>query len=107
VAFAYVSRWWVQRNAAGTFPDSETPASSADLVWFDPELMIRGLRLAWMRANGLESSAAQQDYDRRLEQSMGIDSYNPVLDLSAGQGGYQVPLIGSQSVPISGFGAGP
>lgn len=101
IAFTYMSRFWVQQSGF-SFANAETPTASTDAIWFDPELVVRGLKLAWLRENKLDSTAAQQDYTRRLQQAMGNDAYAPILSLS--RRGGSVPFIGQQNVPLTGFG---
>ena len=84
---------------------TDSPASSDSEIIFDPLLMIRGLKLAFMKAKGFDTTALQQDFNRTLDSVKGHDSPAPVLSASRrGIGGLQDPLIGGQSVPITGFG---
>jgi hypothetical protein len=102
IAFEYISRYWVQSSTA-TAPDKDTPTESADIIWFDPQLMIRALKLAFLKQKGFDTSAAQADYDRTLQLIMATDSAAPILNL-AGQPYNDFPLIGQQNVPLIGFG---
>lgn len=101
IAYEYVSRFWVQ-SATADAPDKDEPTSSDDIIWFDPHLMIRALKLAWLKQKGFDTAAAQADYDKTLLLVMGDDSAMPVLNLSGRP--YQVPLVGQQNIPLTGFG---
>ena len=85
---------------------SDEPTDSDSIIVFDPLLMIRGLKLAFMKAKGFDTTALQQDFNRTLDSVKGHDSPAPTLSASArGIGGLWDPLIGGQSTPITGFGS--
>lgn len=91
---------WTYVSAAG----AEAPASKDDTVLFDSQLVTRGLKLAWKKSSGFDSSAEQADYDRVLEQIICSDTPAPTLNLG-GRGLYRVPLISDANIPITGFGS--
>lgn len=91
VTWNYVSAWGIVSPTVGT-----------DVVLFDPLLAMRGLKLAWLKAKGFDTTSAQDDFDATLESVIGADANAPVLSLSRGLS--IEPLIGDQSVPITGFG---
>lgn len=105
IAFEYSSAFWV--STAGT-PDTATadyPTLSSDFVWFDPLILVRGLKLAFLKAKGFDTTSVQQDYNRVLESMKGADSPSAILSATRGGArGPMDPLIGNQSVPITGFG---
>ena len=85
---------------------SDEPADSDAEVIFDPLLTVRGLKLAFMKAKGFDTTALQQDFNRTLDSVKGHDSPAPVLSASRrGIGGLNDPLIGGQSIPITGYGS--
>ena len=104
IAFEYNSAFWVSRTGAPDTTIADEPTLSSDLVWFDPLLMIRGLKLAFLKAKGFDTTSAQQDWNMSLDYVKGNDAPSPVLSLNRSQMGFREPLIGSQSVPITGFG---
>jgi hypothetical protein len=104
IAFEYNSAYWVSHTGAPDTTVSDTPTLSTDYVWFDPLLMIRGLKLAFLKAKGFDTTSAQQDWNMSLDYVKGNDAPSPVLSLNRSQMGFREPLIGSQSVPITGFG---
>lgn len=91
VTWDYVSVW-----------GAVSPTANGDSILFDPLLVKRALKLAWLKAKGFDTTTAQGDYDRTLEQVMAADSNAPVLSLNRTP--WEEPLIGQQSVPFTGFG---
>ena len=107
IVFEYASSYWV--SLAGT-PDtltSDTPTLSTNYVWFDPLLLVLGLKLDFLKAKGFDTTSAQQDYNTALVAALSQDTQAPVLSATRGMGlrGVVDPLIGSQSVPITGYGS--
>jgi hypothetical protein len=101
VAFEYMSNGWVT-HANTTVGDRVS--ASTDTLSFDSELLIRGIKLAWLRAKNLPSDAAQQDYDVRLAQVTGTDGAAPVLRLD-GSGVVMAPLLSDRNLPVTGLGS--
>lgn len=89
---------WNYVSASGTV----APTAAADLVLFDSQLVMRGLKLAWLKAKGFDTTTAQSDFDMTLEQVIGADSPGRVLTL--GGGGRGEPLLGERNVPLTGYG---
>ena len=105
IAFEYQSDGWVRRPALPADTYHDFPIAVDDIIQFDSLVMSRGLKLAWLKAHGFDTTSAQQDYETALNFAKGHDSYVPVLSLtrqSPLRGADQV--IGQQSVPITGFG---
>lgn len=103
LAYEYVSRWWVQPSGQSTGTMDE-PTASSDTVLFDPQLVMRGLKVAFLRAVGMDSSAAQEDYERAYSQACLEDTPARVLDLARDRV-LQQPLIGQSNIPITSFGS--
>jgi hypothetical protein len=66
--------------------------------------MIRGLKLAMLKAKGFDTTAAQQDFNTTLELVKGHDAPAPVLSASRRFNPIVDPLIGGQSIPVTGYG---
>ena len=104
IAFEYTSAYWI--STAGT-PDTATadfPSNSSDYVWFDPLIMSRKIKLDFLKAKGFDTAAAQQDYNLVLEYMKGADAPSPTLHAERRFNPIVDPLIGGQSVPVTGFG---
>lgn len=101
IAYEYSSRYWVQPTGQSS-ATAEAPSASTDTLWYDSQLLIAGLKLAWKKERGFDTTAAQGDYDALLNQIKADDGSAPVLSLGrVAQGDL---LIGSQSIPYTGFG---
>lgn len=100
IAYEYLSTFWVQPEGQSTGTQAE-PTASSDVILFDPLLMTRALRLAFLKASGFDTAAAQGDYDTALELITSEDAQGPILSLNR-RGSAQ--LIGAGNVPITGFG---
>jgi hypothetical protein len=105
IAFEYNSAYWVSATATPTVLSADAPTTDTDLLWFDALLLTRGLKLEFLKAKGFDTTSAQQDYDRTLERVMGDDAPSAVLSLTRRTMGVRDPLVGAQSVPITGFGS--
>jgi hypothetical protein len=108
IYFEYSSSWWVSDDVTPTVTSRDYPLYSTDTLWFDPLLLTRGLKLAFLKAKGFDTTYAQQDYDQTLELVKGHDSPANILNLTKSTLGSQrttdIPM-GGQSVPITGFGS--
>lgn len=99
MAFEYVSSCWV---ATGTdTPSLDAPTDKDHVLWFDPRLLVCGLKLRWLRGAGFDTTTAQQDYDEALALAKGADP-GPVLSLNART---HSPLLGNPTIPETGFGS--
>jgi len=98
--FEYVSNSYVRDASLGT-PKSDF-TQDADVIVFDHRVVIYGVKLKWMTAKGLDSSAALSDYVRALEFAKGSDSPAPTLSLIGGTG---IPLLSTANIADGGFGA--
>jgi hypothetical protein len=101
IAYEYLSSYWVQPQGQSEATQAE-PTASSDVVLFDPLLMTRALRVAFLKAKGFDSNAAQADYDRALELIKSEDSPSPVLSLNGGRG---VRMLGPRNLPETGYGS--
>lgn len=103
IAYEYISTDWVAVNGEEV-PNHDRPESGGDLLFFDPRLLVCGLKLRWMRAKGFDTTAAQDDYDRALSRAQGADGSAPVLSLN-----YQPfsanRMLDARNVPETGFGS--
>jgi len=107
IFYEYGSRYWVSSAATPTVLGYPFPTVSDQLVWFDSLLLTRALKLAFLKAKGFDTTAAAVDYASTLESVKGADAPSPVLSVTRGGGmrGVVDPLIGTQSVPITGYGS--
>lgn len=66
IAFEYRSRYWVADGAASAV-SYDAPVATTDVVRLDSHLVTRALRMAFLRARGFPSQAAQEDFAEALE----------------------------------------
>lgn len=105
IVFDYRSLYWVSALAADAAPNQVTVALNANLVWIDSYLMERGLKLAFLRAKGFDSSAAQDDYDRAMAPVLAASAQAaPKLSMSGRRTDFR--YLDEYNVPASGFGGG-
>lgn len=105
IAFEYNSAYWISTAGSPTVTSSDAPTASTDLVWFDALLMTRALKLAFLKAKAFDTTSVQQDYNATLARVKGHDAPSPVLSMNGRNLTGRDPLIGNQSVPITGFGS--
>ena len=96
--------WSYIGATADLITTTDAPTASDDQIIFDPLLMIRGLKLAFLKAKGFDTTSAQQDYNTTLEMVKGHDAPSPILNATRRWNPIVDPLIGGQSVPVTGFG---
>jgi hypothetical protein len=65
-AFEYRCRFWVSTTALDA-ASTDTPTATTQVLWIDRLLMVAALKMFWLRAKGLPSEAAQQDFEAILE----------------------------------------
>lgn len=102
ITFEYQSNSWVS-VAGGTVPTTNAPTANSDVIYFDRLMMVRKLKLLWLRAKGFDTSYAKEEYEDTFEEVANADGSAPTLNL--GGPGVWDPLIGAQNVPPSGFGS--
>lgn len=103
IALQYWSRLWARpTGATPTFLDA--PAATTDTLRIDAQLVTRALKLAWLRNKGMDSVAAQQDYETTLE-AVRAASVVTAGNLSLNGGGSGARLLSGANVPETGYGA--
>lgn len=97
IAFEYQSRYWLQ-SANAAEADKDAPTADTDTVLFDPSLMVAALKLAWLKAKGMDATAALSDYEEALQLAESTSvAAAPVLNLLGA--GESVHLIDESNVP--------
>lgn len=105
IAFEYGSSYWLSSAATPTVLGYDAPIAGDNVVWFDPLLMVRSLKLAFLKAKGLDTTAAEQDYAATLNAAMGMDAPSKILNLNRTSMEPSAVMLGNHSVPITGFGS--
>lgn len=97
----YVSRGWI-RDPSNPNQFKDIPVTDADIVLYDPRLMISFLKHKWREAKGFDTNASGAEYMGILDNMKYNDK--PARDLSlSGRSSY--PLIGIGNVSDTGYGA--
>ena len=101
IAYKYASSFWVSATG-GTVPTADAPTANTDILYFGKGLMMHKVKLLWLRNKGFDTSIAQREYDDSFERAANADGSAAKLNLR-GPLGFD-PLIGIQSIPLTGFG---
>jgi hypothetical protein len=103
IRYEYISRAWVKAgDQADTYKDMATIPS--DIVLYEPILIVKRLKLAFLQAKGFDTMKAEDEYEDALEAWKGKDQSSPKLSLTRGYPGYKM-LDGYTNVPETGFGS--
>lgn len=98
----YSSRGWViAATPVSPVTYRDQILDDGDTVLYDNELITAKLKLAFLIAKGFDTSAAQAEYNEIEEAAMNADQDATILSANVGSG---YPMIGSQSVPDTGYG---
>ncbi len=106
--FEYMSKSWCQPfNTAdqdGRYdPEMVNFTDGSDLVLFDPHLFSRALKLRWLAEKGLDTSAAETDFETAWGAVVGPDAGAPKLNMNSTSSGFRY-LDAWANVPPTGFG---
>lgn len=101
IAFEYLTTYWVA-TVGTTAPAKSQPTAKDDILLFDELLLVRAVKLAWKREKGLDTTAAQQDYDQALDAAMDDDAEAPVLRID-GRGNLRTRLLSDDNAPYGNF----
>jgi len=103
ITFEYVSSNWVQPSGV---PDTyaDQVMSPADIVLFNPYMFERLLKLRFLEARGLDTTAAMTVYERSLQSQDGKDTSSQILNMSNRASG--VPLLDTfRNTPDTNYGS--
>jgi hypothetical protein len=89
---------WAYQTPAGT----DAPTAPTDTLQLDSILLVKALKLAFLKAKGFDSAAVQDEYDSALDQAKNADKTASVLSLTRST--FVEPLLGVQNIPITGVG---
>lgn len=79
IALEYRSRYWVAVSASAA-ASKDSPTLTTDVIHLDSHLISRALRMAFLRARGFPSQAAQEDFMEALDATRSANtSAAPVL----------------------------
>lgn len=102
IYYEYRSDYWVA-TTPGAAPASASIAAAANELWFDVRLLVAGLKLAFRRAKGLDTTSEQQAFDMAVASATGGDADAPVLDIAGPRN--DVHIIDADNAPDTGYGS--
>lgn len=80
IYYEYITQYWVVPTGQ-TAPTTRTPTAITDVLWFDEALLVAGLKLAYQRARGLDTSHAQDEFNQLWSAEAGGDGAAAPLEL--------------------------
>ncbi len=99
VYYEFITNFWVMPTGQ-TVPTTSAPTATTDTLWFDDNLLVTGLKLAFKRAKGFDTAAAQDEFNQAWSESVGGDGAVSAISLTGGGGRF--PQMGRP--PESGWG---
>lgn len=101
IGYEYVTKYWCA-GAGATDPDRARWVDDADVTFLDEELMTLGLVWRFQRAKGFDYSEAFRSYETAVNERMGEDGGQTILDLSSEPGtGVFAPFIEDGNWPVT------
>lgn len=104
ISFQYISRAWVIGDGdEGPLSEKDHVDNNADVVQFEPIMIIAYLKLKFMQSKGFDTQSVQQDFDRALDSWKGKDHSAPILNTGGRPFGPR--LLDFMNVPETGYGS--
>ena len=103
IVFEYVSNFWVQTAASSTGPDASASTSATDTVLYDPDLMVAGLKLAFLENKGFDTEQAQKRFDAKMAHCISKNVGGRILSMG-GTGLSADRFLDQNNIPPVGFG---
>ena len=104
IAFEYISRAWVLGEGdAGPQSLKDVVTADADMVLFEPILMVNFLKMKFLAAKGFDTTDAKNEFNLSLDSWKGKDNSAPILN--AGRGFSNWRMLDGYNVPETGFGS--
>lgn len=103
IAYEYVSNQWVAATGAPTVGAKTAYALDTDVSILPEDLIVLSLKWRYLRAKGLDYEEEFDQYEEKLDRTIGRSASNRSLPLNARASG--IRLLNSQNVPDTGFGS--
>lgn len=98
----YVSKWWILATSPATpAPTKEIYTVDTDTCIFPDPLMRAAIKLKYLEAKGLDTTAAYRDFTHQRDLAFAHDSGSPNLSMAPKPA---TGLLGWGNIPDSGFG---
>jgi hypothetical protein len=101
ISFEYISRFWVATAAAPLVLAKDAPTAPDDVLFYDPILIQKLLKLRFLEAKKFDTTAASQQFENALMARGGQDKSAPVLSAARSRG---FPYLDDRNVPETGYG---
>lgn len=82
IAQEYISRFWVDTEVDGTPAVADMIAKGADVVRYDPWLVVKFIKAKFYELKGFDTTATQADFMRVFNALTGKDVGAPILNLA-------------------------
>lgn len=102
IAYDYRSSYWVAVDASAN-PTLAAPTAYTNVLWYDRNLLVRGLKLFFQRAKGFDTTASLEDFNKSLARALAADGAKPRLNI--GLGLREDTLVSMRNVPDTGYGS--
>lgn len=103
INFQYISRNWVQPFGTTTPAErTDSPTAFADVVLYEPILMIKFLKLRFLESKGFDTTAAVGQFLTMFKSWTGRDASAPVLRMARS---CLFPYLGYRNIPETGYGS--
>jgi hypothetical protein len=103
INFDYISRNWVQPEGTPAPNTRDMVEAGTDIVFYEPILIIKFLKLKFLLAKGFDATAAVTEFETLFEGRVGRDTGATILSASNSRGIF--PYLGMYTnVPFTGYG---
>lgn len=101
IYYEYVSSYWVKESGQSA-PNTDRVDANTDTIYFEPLLFMRALKVKFLRQKGMDTGAAQEDFEERWAQVASQEGGAPVLSIAPRD---TDGLLDGTNVPDSGYGS--
>lgn len=91
----YISNYWVS-GASDTEPTGDTITSDSDILWYEPWLLVKFVKLKFYELKGFNTKSVETDFMRVFNSLTGKDTGAEKLSLAPQ---VQTPYVGPWSIP--------
>jgi hypothetical protein len=103
IHFQYISRNWVQPEGSPAPATRDMVEAGTDIVFYEPILIIKFLKLKFLLAKGFDAQAAITEFETLFDGRVGRDTGATILSASNSRGIFPY-LDMYTSVPFTGYG---
>lgn len=106
IRYEYMSRAWVLAGDSPPIPGTyrDTVQIPSDIVLYEPIMIVKKLKVAFLQAKGFESIKAEDEFQTSLEAWKGKDKSAPILDMRGARPYYRF-MDTVVNVPDTGYGS--